>query len=146
MGLLFPVRHGCICCVASCEGLRGSSPPMVSVPVLRIYHHCSFVCLSRIFFETIQVGRHCYCKWTPSSRSNSLFFRVGTLHGSHLSSLKPCQCCFHGLLGFTCSSPVRRWAYFFCFDVFMHGYTSFIRFNQAPIWVVRCTTCCTSAV
>lgn len=42
-------------------------------------------------------------------RVATLFFRVDTLHGSRGGSLSlSMSMLFHGLLGFTCLSPVRR--------------------------------------
>ena len=136
---MFPVRHGCICCVASREGLRGSSPPMVSVPrtsypsslFIRVFEWH----LSPLLLETIHIAN--------ARRVATPFFRVGTLHDNLSSLLKPRQCCFHGLLGFAaCHQCDVRLT--FCFDVFMYGYTSSIRLikhRYGPSVVLRLSCC-----
>ena len=97
------VRHGCIgcfCCVASCEGLRGSSPPNsinIYFPAIvrssfRVASLILYIVRNSVKVDVITYGR-------PSSCSNPLFFfsRIGTV----FQPMSPC--CFHGLLGFSFS-------------------------------------------
>lgn len=89
------VRHGCIgcfCCVASCEGLRGSSPPNsinIYFPAIvrssfRVASLILYIVRNSVKVDVITYGR-------PSSCSNPLFFLFSHRHRvpTHVTMLFP---------------------------------------------------------